>query len=87
MKMMMLVESALNQMNHVMQGHRENKNAKQTFYLENQINDLRNQLKADLIADNSKREYSYLVGTQYIEFISEKLGDYIVNVVQARLGN
>jgi phosphate:Na+ symporter len=75
-------------MNQVIKGHRREQNIADTLNIENAINDLRNQLKADNLDNINKREYSYVVGTLYNDFINEceKLGDYVVNVVQARLG-
>lgn len=87
-KMVELVDKALTQMNQVIKGHRREQNIADTLNIENAINDLRNQLKADNLDNINKREYSYVVGTLYNDFINEceKLGDYVVNVVQARLG-
>ena len=44
-------------------------------------------LQANIQAIND-HEYDYAIGTMYIDLISEceKLGDYVVNVVQAKLG-
>ncbi len=45
-----------------------------------------------LMAENrcavDSHDYDYAVGTLYIDLVSEleKLGDYVVNVVEARLG-
>ena len=54
---------------------------------ENAINLLRNRLKAENIAAVNEHQYSYALGTSYIDLINEceKLGDYVVNVVEARL--
>ena len=40
------------------------------------------------INDINNHEYSYGVGTIYMDIIveCEKLGDYVVNVVEARMG-
>ena len=56
--------------------------------IENEINNYRNQLKAQNIVDVNNHEYTYAEGTIYIDLINEceKLGDYVVNVVEARLG-
>ena len=87
-RMMVLTDEALTQMNKVIRGRREEQNIQETFRIENDINMLRTQLRNENIEDIGKRSYSYLVGTQYLDFINEceKLGDYVVNVVQARLG-
>ena len=86
--MMGLVEKALQQMNAVMGGRRHEHNKLETFLLENEINQLRQKLKADNIQAVNNHEYDYTIGTLYIDLINacEKLGDYIVNVVEARFG-
>lgn len=52
---------------------------------ENEINNFRNQVKNKNIQDVTNGKYSYQLGVYYMDFISEceKLGDYVVNVVQA----
>ena len=87
-KMMGLIDEALQQMNTVMGGHRHEHDKLETFRLENDINQLRQQLKADNIQAVNNHEYDYTVGTLYIDLINgcEKLGDYVVNVVEARFG-
>ena len=87
-RMMDLTDSALTQMNHIMQGRRDELSANETFRIENDLNTLRNELKAKNIHDVNEHLYDYAIGTMYIDFINEceKLGDYVVNVVEARLG-
>ena len=87
-RMMDLTDSALTQMNHIMQGRRDELSANETFRIENDLNTLRNELKAKNIQDVNEHLYDYAIGTMYIDFINEceKLGDYVVNVVEARLG-
>ncbi|MCD7971156.1 MAG: Na/Pi cotransporter family protein [Candidatus Azobacteroides sp.] len=59
--------------------------ANQTFNLENEINALRDQLKEQNIENVNAQKYDYQEGVFYMDFITEceKMGDYIVNVVQA----
>ena len=40
------------------------------------------------LTDVNNHEYTYAVGTIYMDLINEceKLGDYVVNVVEARMG-
>jgi phosphate:Na+ symporter len=56
-----------------------------SYNLENEINNYRRQLKNRNLQDVDNKLYSYQLGVFYIDFISEceKLGDYILNVVQA----
>ena len=87
-EMMHLCDDALIQMNTVMHGHRSNHDIRETFRIENEINQMRQQLKADNIRAVNNHEYDYALGTAYTDLINEceKLGDYVVNVVQARFG-
>jgi phosphate:Na+ symporter len=45
-------------------------------------------LKSQNIIDINNHEYNYAVGTIYMDLINEceRLGDYVVNVVEARTG-
>ena len=53
--------------------------------IENEINNYRNQLKNQNILDVNNKEYDYQMGVYYMDIIAEceKLGDYVVNVVEA----
>ena len=98
---MQLTSTALLQMQKVVKGYasspnsreeiasdrRNRKDLKNTYCIENDINALRNRLKSENIAAFNHHEYDYTLGTIYIDIIMEceKLGDYVVNVVQARL--
>ena len=85
--MMQLLEESLTQMNTVMSGQRETFTLEPTRKIEADINALRNQLKQQNLEDVNNHLYSYVVGTAYMDIIleCEKLGDYVVNVVEARL--
>ena len=85
-QMIALTNQALTNMNMLMAGRKEDYDINQTFNLENEINNFRNQLKAQNIIDINNHEYTYAEGTVYMDLISEceKLGDYVVNVVEAR---
>ena len=87
-QMMGLTDQSLIQMNQLMSGRKESYDVNRTFNIENEINNYRNQLKAQNIVDVNNHEYTYAEGTIYIDLINEceKLGDYVVNVVEARLG-
>ena len=56
-----------------------------SYNYENDINNLRNQLKIRNMEDVDAKKYNYQDGVYYIDLITEfeKLGDYILNVVQA----
>ncbi len=86
--MMALTDDALTQMNIVMNGHAKEHDIHDTYRIENDINQMRQRLKSDNIRAVNEREYDYSTGTIFSDFINEceKLGDYVVNVVQARFG-
>jgi phosphate:Na+ symporter len=86
-QMMGLTDQALTQMNRLMGGRKESYDVNRTFNIENEINNYRNQLKAQNIIDVNNHEYTYAEGTIYIDLVNEceKLGDYVVNVVEARM--
>ena len=59
--------------------------ANRTLNMENEINDYRKLLKEKNIADIESQKYSYQMGVHYMDVVNdcEKLGDYVVNVVEA----
>ena len=87
-QMMELTDQSLTQMNALMGGRKESFDVNRSFNIENEINNYRNQLKQQNIVDINNHEYTYAVGTIYMDLINEceKLGDYVVNVVEARMG-
>ena len=87
-QMMDLTDTALTQMNALMSGRKEAFDVNRTLNTENEINNFRNQLKSQNIYDVNSHKYTYVIGTIYMDLINEceKLGDYVVNVVEARMG-
>ena len=59
--------------------------ANRTLNLENEINDYRKLLKEKNVDDIENQKYSYQMGVHYMDVVNdcEKLGDYVVNVVEA----
>ena len=88
LQMYELVDEALTQMNRALSGHREEFNIGTSYDIEHQINNLRNELKDKNIVNLDKNLYGYELGTVLNDLIGEceKAGDYVINVVQARLG-
>ena len=86
--MMALCNDALTQMNFVMTGHRYEHDIRETYRIENDINQMRQRLKSENIRAIGAHDYDYASGTIFTDLINEceKLGDYVVNVVQARFG-
>ena len=87
-EMMALVEEALTLMTKVVSGPIEQQSINDGYRLENSINSLRDRLKTENISAINDQRYDYAIGTMFSDIIREceKLGDYIVNVVQARFG-
>ena len=86
--MMVLVDEALTQMNIVMEGQSKEYDIRDTYRIENDINSMRQRLKLENIRAVDDHEYDYAIGSMYIDIVNEceKLGDYVVNVMQARFG-
>lgn len=87
-QMFELTDDSLTQMNTLLLGRKDNFDVNRSFNIENEINNYRNQLRSQNINDVNNHEYTYAMGTLYMDIISEceKLGDYVVNVVEARMG-
>ena len=87
-QMFELTHNALVQMNITLVRHKDELDANRSFNIENEINNFRNQLKSQNINDINNHKYTYAIGTMYMDIIQEceKLGDYVVNVVEARMG-
>ena len=87
-QMMTLCDKALTQMNVVLAYPLEDNELRQTYYYENILNEMRDELKADNIRAVNDKQYDYSLGTTFGDLVGEleKLGDYVVNVVEARFG-
>ena len=84
--MMSLCEDAIEQMNVVVKyGEQRYVDLNKSYNLEHEINNYRNQLKNQNILDINNRLYDYQMGVYYMDIIAEceKLGDYIINVIEA----
>ena len=86
--MMNLCDDALSQMNIVMTGHRYEHDIRDSYRIENEINHLRQRMKNENIRAVNAHEYDYATGTVFTDLVNEceKLGDYVINVVQTRFG-
>ena len=87
-QMMELTDDSIAQMNVLLLGRKDNFDVNRSFNIENEINNYRNQLRSQNINDINDHLYSYAIGTMYMDIVSEceKLGDYVVNVIEARMG-
>ena len=84
--MFALVENALDRMIIILKKPgTEPNDINPSYNLENEINNYRNELKNKNVEDINDKKYQYQDGVYYMDIISEaeKLGDYVLNVVQA----
>ncbi len=86
--MQRLVNEALSQMMIVLNGRRNQLSIDASQDIEKDINALRDSIKAENVLDINAHSSNYNVGTLYTDLANEyeKLGDYVMNVVEARLG-
>ena len=87
-QMFELTDDSLTQMDIMLTGRKDSLDVNRSFNVENEINNYRNQLRSQNINDVNDHKYTYAMGTMYMDIVSEceKLGDYVVNVVEARMG-
>ena len=86
MEQFALLEKALTRMNEILQMQEVvHDDINQSYNIENEINNYRNQLKIHNMEDVNNKKYQYQDGVYYMDLVgeSEKLGDYVLNVVQA----
>ncbi len=84
-QMFKLTDDALSQMILQVEDMHHIVDVNKSFNIETEINNYRNQLKNQNVTDVNNKEYSYQMGVHYMDIIGEceKLGDYVVNVVEA----
>ena len=85
-QMLALTEKALHRMIEILKKSelvRDDVNP--SYNIENEINNYRNQLKIHNVEDINNKKYQYQDGVYFMDIIgeAEKLGDYVLNVVQA----
>ena len=80
-----LVDQSLTQMEYIVKSPDANvADVNKSMNVENEINNYRKQLKNQNVDDIKNRLYNYQLGVYYMDLISEceKLGDYVVNVIE-----
>ena len=85
-QMMQLTSDALAHMIAVVEDEHHVVDVNKSFNIENEMNNYRAQLKNQNVVAVNNKEYDYQMGVHYMDIIGEceKLGDYVVNVVEAR---
>ena len=85
--MFKLCNKALEHMQKVLDDNQGLVDANESVNIENEINNYRTQLKEANVNDINEHLYNYQAGVQYMDIICEceKLGDYVINVVEAHI--
>ncbi|MBR1782434.1 MAG: Na/Pi cotransporter family protein [Bacteroidales bacterium] len=83
-----LVDAAMTRMNQILDGRKEDFDIGLSSSYEQSINELRGNLKQQNIQDLDNQVYTYDNGTVFMDLVNEyeKVGDYVLNVAEARLG-
>ena len=84
--MFSLVEKALDQMVEALENDDvSDEELNRSKNIENEINNFRNQLKSQNILDVNAKKYEYQESVTYMDIVTEceKMGDYIINVMEA----
>ena len=86
--MMKFCDQMLVQMQNVIE-NKPQADPKAVMRFEFEINDYRKMLKELNVSDLNAQRYSYQMGVHYMDLINdcEKLGDYVVNVVEAHINH
>jgi phosphate:Na+ symporter len=87
-QMFALTDQSMGEMEHALIEHKTDIDINRSFNIENEINNYRNQLRSRNTIDVNDHKYTYAIGTMYMDIINEceRVGDYVVNVVEARTG-
>lgn len=80
-----LCNKALEHMQKVLDDDQSLIDINESLNIENEINNFRTQLRESNVNDINNHLYNYQAGVQYMDIIHEceKLGDYVINVVEA----
>lgn len=88
-EMLQLTDEALREMRNVLSDKEHSKTElKKSYDIEDKINEFRSDCRNDNLEAVNMGKYSYRLGSFYNDFIAEceGLGDHVINVVQAELG-
>jgi len=84
--MLNLVDKSINQMNEALENDNvSDEELNRSQNTENEINNFRNQIRSQNISDVNDKKYEYQASVTYMDIITEceKMGDYIINIVEA----
>ena len=81
-----IINKAMAQMNDIIDNYAtiQENDTEKSFKIENEINSLRAKLREENIENITQKKYEYISGMFYMEIINgcEKIGDFIINIVQ-----
>lgn len=71
----------------IVDGQNEEDNIDETMRVEKGINAMRDRLRTENVEAVNKHSYDYTLGTLFDDIVGEleRLGDYVVNVVEAKI--
>jgi len=80
-----LVTTAFTEMNKNLELTYNDVNPENAYFIETKINEKRNSLRQKHIDDLKEKKYKHKVGSVYSDIfsLSEKVGDYVINVTEA----
>ena len=83
-----LCDKSLAHMNAVMSGHRSDSDIQKAYDYENDIHQMRQQLRTENVAAVNDNKYDYATAILFVDLANEleNLSGYVVNVVEARFG-
>ena len=81
-----IINKAMAQMNDIIDNYAtiQENDTEKSFKIENEINSLRAKMREENIENITQKKYEYISGMFYMEIINgcEKIGDFIINIVQ-----
>lgn len=86
-QLFLLTEQALEEMKRITSMRRPLAEGRTIFFINQEIKNFKKQLRNQNAADINNHEYSYHLGTLYLDIINEceKIGEYIQNIIEAKI--
>ncbi len=86
-QLFLLTEQALEEMKRISSMRRPLAEGRTIFFINQEIKNFKKQLRNQNAADINNHEYSYHLGTLYLDIINEceKIGEYIQNIIEAKI--
>lgn len=86
-QLFLLTEQAIEEMKRITSMRRPLAEGRTIFFINQEIKNFKKQLRNQNAADINNHEYSYHLGTLYLDIINEceKIGEYIQNIIEAKI--